>query len=62
MNTIVTAFSTYDDIAAEYYDAVRHPTCANFFELSAAFLVPRIQKYAPAAKAILEKYTRRQRS
>jgi SAM-dependent methyltransferase len=54
MNTIVTALSTYDDIAAEYYDAVRHPTCANFFELSAAFLVPRIQKYAPAAKSILE--------
>ena len=54
MNTIVTALSTYDDIASEYYDAVRHPTCANFFELSAAFLVPRIQKYAPAAKAILE--------
>lgn len=54
MSTTGTALSTYDDIAAEYYDAVRHPTCANFFELSAAFLVPRIQKYAPAAKAILE--------
>jgi SAM-dependent methyltransferase len=54
MNTIVTALCTYDDIAAEYYDPIRHPTCANFFELSAAFLVPRIQKYAPAARAILE--------
>jgi SAM-dependent methyltransferase len=54
MNTTVTALSTYDDIAAEYYDSVRHPTCANFCELSAAFLIPRIQKYAPAAKAILE--------
>jgi SAM-dependent methyltransferase len=54
MNTIITALSTYDDIAAEYYDAVRHPTCANFFELSAIFLVPRVLKYAPAAKSILE--------
>jgi SAM-dependent methyltransferase len=54
MSTIITEFSTYDDVAAEYYDAVSHPTCANFFELSAAFLVPRIQKYALAAKAILE--------
>ena len=54
MSTIGSALSTYDDVAAEYYDAVRHPTCANFFELSAAFLAPRIQKYASAAKAILE--------
>jgi SAM-dependent methyltransferase len=54
MSTIVTSFSTYDDIAAEYYDAARHPTCANFFELSAAFLIPRVEKYAPAAKAVLE--------
>jgi SAM-dependent methyltransferase len=54
MNTMITAHTTYDDIAAEYYDAVRHPTCANFLELSAAFLVPRIQKHAPTAKNILE--------
>ena len=54
MSNIGTALSTYDDIAAEYYDDVRHPTCANFFELSAAFLVPRIKKYAPVARAILE--------
>jgi SAM-dependent methyltransferase len=54
MSKIVTVFSTYDDVAAEYYDAVRHPTCANFSELSATFLVPRIDKYAPASTAILE--------
>jgi SAM-dependent methyltransferase len=54
MKTMITELSTYNDIADEYYDAVRHPTCANFFELSAGFLVPRIQKYAPAAKTILE--------
>jgi SAM-dependent methyltransferase len=54
MNTIITSLSTYDEIAAEYYDAVRHPTCANFLELSTAFLVSRIQRYAPAAKGILE--------
>jgi hypothetical protein len=54
MSMNVTALSTYDDIATEYYDPVRHPTCANFSELSQAFLVPRIQKYAPAAREILE--------
>jgi SAM-dependent methyltransferase len=54
MNTIFSALSTYDDVAAEYYDAVRHPTCANFSELGAIFLLPRIQEYASAAKAILE--------
>jgi SAM-dependent methyltransferase len=48
------AESTYDDIAAEYYDAARHPTCANFLELSAAFLTPRIQKFASVAAAFLE--------
>ena len=54
MNTVVNTLSTYDDVANEYYDAVRHPTCANFSELSAVFLGPRIQKYASAAIAILE--------
>jgi SAM-dependent methyltransferase len=34
--------SSYDDVAAEYYDPRRHPTCANFSQLSNAFLVPRI--------------------
>lgn len=31
-------FSPYDAIAEEYYDAVQHPTCANFRSLSSAFL------------------------
>jgi len=25
---------TYEDIAQEYYDPIRHPTCANFYEAS----------------------------
>jgi SAM-dependent methyltransferase len=54
MNMNATAIASYDDIAAEYYDALRHPTCANFLELSAIFLVHRIEKYAPAAGAVLE--------
>jgi|SRR5580704_3013808 SAM-dependent methyltransferase len=46
--------STYEDVAVEYYDPVRHPTCANFSELSNAFLHPRIRKYAAAGGNILE--------
>jgi len=46
--------ATYDAIAAEYYDQARHPTCANFSELSNAFLHSRIQKYAAAGGNILE--------
>ncbi|SRR6266568_4415874 len=35
---------SYDCVAAEYYDAHRHPTCANFAELSQRFLAPRIRE------------------
>jgi SAM-dependent methyltransferase len=46
--------STYDDVASDYYDPIRHPTCANFAELSNAFLVPRIHRYAAVDMNILE--------
>ncbi len=46
--------ATYDAVAAEYYDPVRHPTCANFAELSSQFLNPRLRKYATAPIDILE--------
>jgi SAM-dependent methyltransferase len=46
--------STYEDLAAEYYDPVRHPTCANFSELSNAYLHPRIRQHKLASANILE--------
>jgi hypothetical protein len=54
MNKPTNFVSTYDEIAAEYYDSVRHPTCANFSELSNSFLEPRIRKYGPIADNVLE--------
>jgi ubiquinone/menaquinone biosynthesis C-methylase UbiE len=33
---------SYADLATEYYDATRHPTCANFREASAVFLVEEL--------------------
>ena len=33
---------TYEDLASEYYDSVRHPTCANFRDASAHFLRDRL--------------------
>ncbi|MGO8846816.1 MAG: class I SAM-dependent methyltransferase [Methylocella sp.] len=46
--------SSYDDVAAEYYDLRRHPTCANFSQLSSAFLVPRILGHELRGANILE--------
>ncbi len=51
---MIVAFAEYDPIAAEYYDAVRHPTCANFGELSILFLEPRIQKLASNCQRVVE--------
>lgn len=34
----IDLFADYDALAAEYYDAARHPTCANFREASKAIL------------------------
>lgn len=48
------AVSTYDDVAVEYYDSLRHPTCANFSELSTAYLAPRVRKYLSKLSPILE--------
>jgi ubiquinone/menaquinone biosynthesis C-methylase UbiE len=54
MNYSSRLIVNYDNIAAEYYNPIRHPTCANFAELSKAFLTPRIQERARSAKNILE--------
>lgn len=32
--TSLRCLSEYDDLSEEYYDAERHPTCANFYSLS----------------------------
>ncbi len=44
----------YDLVAAEYYDPLRHPTCANFGELSARFLAERLLKRARLDARVLE--------
>lgn len=41
---IETSLALYQDIACEYYDAVRHPTCANFREASAILIRRWLQK------------------
>lgn len=40
-----TQFVSYDNIASEYYDRTRHPTCANFREASACILKEWLQRY-----------------
>jgi len=44
----------YDLVAAEYYDPQRHPTCANFGELSARFLAERLLQQTRPDSRILE--------
>lgn len=39
------ASSRYEDIASEYYDHERHPTCRNFTEASRAFIARQIPSY-----------------
>lgn len=38
MNRLAHRLGSYADVAAEYYDAVAHPTCRNFREASAVYL------------------------
>lgn len=54
MTQLSPPVSTYDDVAAEYYNSLRHPTCANFSELSNIYLTPRVRKYLSKFTAILE--------
>jgi SAM-dependent methyltransferase len=54
MNESLHWISSYEEIAAEYYDPLQHPTCANFSELSEAFLEPRIRQLSLSSKHILE--------
>jgi SAM-dependent methyltransferase len=54
MKTIKPLRVTYDDIANEYYDERRHPTCANFFELSRTYIAHQLNTHEIADKVILE--------
>ena len=49
-----TRLATYDDIAREYYDPARHPTCASLRQLSSNYLVPRLGLLAGDEGLILE--------
>jgi SAM-dependent methyltransferase len=44
----------YEEVADEYYDASRHPTCANFAELSTRFLSDRLGSRLSRYSNILE--------
>jgi ubiquinone/menaquinone biosynthesis C-methylase UbiE len=41
-STLDVRLGSYADLAAEYYDSKRHPTCANFREASAVFLAEEL--------------------
>src|ERR1700728_1900836 len=44
----------YEDVAAEYYDPERHPTCANFREASHALLLPWFNRILTSTTEVLE--------
>jgi SAM-dependent methyltransferase len=45
---------TYTDLAAEYYDPKRHPTCANFREGSRLLMAPWLRHFAGHGVNVLE--------
>jgi ubiquinone/menaquinone biosynthesis C-methylase UbiE len=45
---------TYADLASEYYDSKRHPTCVNFREASQALLIPWLRNLAFPKAHVLE--------
>jgi SAM-dependent methyltransferase len=46
--------SSYEDVASEYYDASRHPTCRDLRQLSAEFLVPLLRAGLPPIGSLVE--------
>jgi SAM-dependent methyltransferase len=46
--------ASYEDIAFEYYDHHRHPTCRDLRELSMRFLVPRLRAALPESGSLVE--------
>lgn len=54
MKTSCRTMDNYDAIASEYYDVLRHPTCANFGELSGGFLRSRIEHHLCDSGRVLE--------
>lgn len=49
-----TRAGQYEEIAGEYYDSDRHPTCASLRELSLAFLAPRIRQRQGMEQSLVE--------
>ncbi len=49
-----SALASYAQLALEYYDPQRHPTCANLREASAALLREWISVHAESGAAVLE--------
>jgi SAM-dependent methyltransferase len=45
---------TYADLASEYYDPIRHPTCANFREGSRALIASWLKEFAKDEHDVLE--------
>ena len=50
----VIRMGNYGDLAREYYDSVRHPTCANFREASRRLLISWLSTLALSGAHLLE--------
>ncbi len=53
-STADVQLGSYADLASEYYDARRHPTCANFREASAVFLAEELAAFNPRGGLVAE--------
>jgi SAM-dependent methyltransferase len=52
--TEISVVGSYEDVASEYYDSVRHPTCANFREASDLLLNRWFEEYTVSESWISE--------
>lgn len=50
----VCPYGTYSNLASEYYDPLRHPTCANFREASQILLFPWLYRLVTPKKRVIE--------
>jgi len=48
------SFGSYSDVATEYYDTTRHPTCANFREASTAILRKWLTNFLQPENIVVE--------
>lgn len=54
IDQMASRVASYQDVALEYYDDSRHPTCRDLRTLSAKFLIPHLRAGLPSKESLVE--------